>query len=79
MGPRHGTYPVVLRCAVLLQFVGHLDEVLDLQLMGEGESLLAVATNSEQLKVFDRGNRDCQVLEVLSEYIYIYVYPLGVG
>ena len=35
---------------------------MDLQLMGEGESLLAVATNSEQLKVFDRGSQDCQVL-----------------
>lgn len=54
--------------------MGHLDEVLDLQLMGEGENLLAVATNSEQLKVFDRGNRDCQVLEVLSEYIYMYTH-----
>jgi len=41
--------------------VGYLDEVLDVRFVGEDENLLAVATNSEQLKVFNRGSQDCQV------------------
>ena len=44
------------------QFIGYPDEVLDLRLVGEGQGLLAVATNSEQVKVFDRKTMNCQIL-----------------
>eukprot|EP00731_Ephydatia_muelleri_P022653 Em0015g236a len=44
------------------QFIGYPDEVLDLRLVGEGQGLLAVATNSEQVKVFDRKTKNCQIL-----------------
>ena len=33
-----------------------------MQFIGEGGKLLAVATNSEQVKVFDRSTLDCRVL-----------------
>lgn len=45
-----------------MQFIGYPDEVLDLRLVGEGQGLLAVATNSEQVKVFDRKTKNCQIL-----------------
>ena len=54
---------------VFLQFVGYLDEVLDVRFMGEGENLLAVATNSEQLKVFNRRSQDCQVCTWASAFL----------
>lgn len=44
------------------QFIGYPDEVLDLRLVGEDQSLLAVATNSEQVKVFERRTKNCQIL-----------------
>lgn len=33
-----------------------------MRLVGEGQGLLAVATNSEQVKVFDRRTKNCQIL-----------------
>lgn len=39
-----------------------MDEVLDLRCAGEKGQLLAVATNSEQVKVFERGSHHCQLL-----------------
>lgn len=42
--------------------MGYNDEVLDMRYVGEGGTLLAVATNSEQVKIFDRHSFDCQVL-----------------
>ena len=40
-----------------------------MRFMGEGENLLAVATNSEQLKVFNRGSQDCQVCTWASAFL----------
>lgn len=45
-----------------VKFIGYLDEVLDMRYVGEREGLLAVATNSEQVKVFDRNSFSCQLL-----------------
>ena len=44
------------------QFVGYLDEVLDMKFAGESGELLVVANNSEQLKVFNRSSSSCQLL-----------------
>lgn len=44
------------------QFCGYTDEVLDLQFMGDNDSHLVMATNSEHLKVFDIDTWDCQIL-----------------
>ncbi|XP_065062722.1 transducin beta-like protein 3 isoform X3 [Rhopilema esculentum] len=47
---------------ILKQFVGHLDEVLDLKFVGEDHSLLSVASNSPDVKVIDRETMDCRIL-----------------
>ncbi|XP_072168148.1 transducin beta-like protein 3 [Diadema setosum] len=44
------------------QFVGYNEEILDLKLMGKNESHLAVASNSEQIRVFDLTSGGCQIL-----------------
>ena len=44
------------------QLTGFLDEVLDIALVGEGESHVAMATNSKEVKVFDRATGSCQLL-----------------
>ena len=36
--------------------------MLDISLVGEGESHIAVATNSEEVKVFERESGSCQLL-----------------
>ena len=36
--------------------------MLDISLVGDGESHIAVATNSEEVKVFERENGSCQLL-----------------
>ena len=36
--------------------------MLDITLVGEGESHVAVATNSEEVKVFERESGSCQLL-----------------
>lgn len=45
------------------QFVGYNDEVLDLCFAGADENLLAVATNSRQLRIYDLTTMNCQLLE----------------
>ena len=45
-----------------LQYVGYIDEVLDVKLVGPEEGHLAVAANSSLLKVFDRKDFSCQLL-----------------
>lgn len=47
---------------VLKQFIGYPDEILDMRFIGEGEGHLAVATNSEQVKVFEQSTLSCQLL-----------------
>ena len=49
--------------------MGFLDEVLDISPVGEGESHVAVATNSEEVKVFARETGSCQLLSGHSEIV----------
>ncbi|XP_022093609.1 transducin beta-like protein 3 isoform X2 [Acanthaster planci] len=44
------------------QFVGYNEEILDLCFMGEKDTHLAVASNSEQIRVFDLSSLSCQIL-----------------
>lgn len=44
------------------QFAGNNDEVLDIKFLGEDETHIAVATNSELIKVFSLSSWDCQIL-----------------
>ncbi|KAK9764386.1 U3 small nucleolar RNA-associated protein 13, variant 2 [Basidiobolus ranarum] len=44
------------------QIVGYNEEVIDLAYLGDDESHLAVATNSEQIRVFDLEKFDCNIL-----------------
>ncbi|XP_041474623.1 transducin beta-like protein 3 isoform X1 [Lytechinus variegatus] len=44
------------------QFVGYNEEILDLKLLGKNESHLAVASNSEQIRVFELSSGSCQIL-----------------
>ena len=44
------------------QFVGYNDEILDVRFLGAGDTHLAVASNSELLKVFSVETWDCQIL-----------------
>ncbi|XP_015112671.1 transducin beta-like protein 3 [Diachasma alloeum] len=44
------------------QFVGYTDEILDIVHVGDGESHLAVATNSCDIKLYDLSTMSCQLL-----------------
>ena len=46
----------------LRQLVGHNEEVLDIQLIGEKQSHIAVATNSPKIKVFELATSNCFIL-----------------
>ena len=45
-----------------MQLVGFNDEILDIVLVGKDNSHVAVATNSEQARVFNRHSLNCQLL-----------------
>lgn len=43
--------------------MGYCDEILDMRFLGSGSSApVAVATNSEHVKIFHRESLDCQIL-----------------
>ncbi|XP_014206176.1 transducin beta-like protein 3 [Copidosoma floridanum] len=44
------------------QFVGFIDEVLDIAYLGSNESHLAVATNTADIKLFDLSTMSCKLL-----------------
>ncbi|XP_013390032.1 transducin beta-like protein 3 isoform X3 [Lingula anatina] len=44
------------------QFAGYNDDILDIHFLGEQESHIAVATNSELIKVFELSTWNCQIL-----------------
>ncbi|PIK37386.1 putative transducin beta-like protein 3 [Apostichopus japonicus] len=44
------------------QMVGNNDEILDVKFLGADESHLAVASNSDQLRVFELSTLNCQIL-----------------
>ncbi|XP_074647649.1 transducin beta-like protein 3 isoform X2 [Tubulanus polymorphus] len=45
------------------QFVGYNDDILDIKFFGAAEENVAIATNSKQIKVFNRETWDCQILD----------------
>lgn len=45
-----------------LQFVGHYDEILDLKFVAENDSMVAIASNSPEIKVVDIETMDCRTL-----------------
>ena len=45
----------------LHQLIGYCDEILDMRFLGNEGSQLAVATNSEHVKIFHRESQHCQV------------------
>ena len=52
----------VVSSFVSLQLIGYNDEILDVALVGDGNSHVAVATNSAQARVFNRHSLNCQLL-----------------
>lgn len=46
----------------LRQLVGHIDEVLDVKLIGAQQTHIAVATNSPKIKVFELATSSCSIL-----------------
>ena len=46
----------------MFQFVGNNDDVLDVKFIGKNDSHIAVATNSELVKVYEVVTWTCQVL-----------------
>lgn len=53
----------------LSQFAGYNDDILDVKFIGEGDSHVAVATNSELIKIFEVATWDCQVLSGHSDIV----------
>ncbi|XP_005105780.1 transducin beta-like protein 3 [Aplysia californica] len=51
------------------QLCGHLDDVLSVRFVGDGDSHVAVATNTELLKVFSKESWECQLLQGHSDII----------
>ena len=47
---------------LLSKFVGYNDDILDIKFLGPSDSHIAVATNSELIKVFETETWDCQIL-----------------
>lgn len=45
------------------QFIGFSDEILDIVYVGPKESHLAVATNSQDIKLYNAANMNCQLLQ----------------
>ena len=63
-------FPIVSnQWPVFCQFSGHLEEVLDMGLIGNDGSHLVVITNSSKIKVFTRLTMECQILAGHSDTI----------
>ena len=56
------TYVDYIHNKFTLQLIGYNDEILDIALVGNDNSHVAVATNSEQARVFNRHSLNCQLL-----------------
>lgn len=47
----------------LKQFIGFSDEILDIVILGQNDSHIAVATNSSDIKLYDNATMNCQILK----------------
>ena len=57
-----------------MQLIGYNDEILDIALVGSDNSHVAVATNSEQARVFNRHSLNCQLLSGHSGMYWLQQY-----
>ena len=55
------------------QLIGYNDEILDIALVGNNNSHIAVTTNSEQARVFNRHSLNCQLTLPFSPAVAINV------
>ncbi|KAG5863942.1 hypothetical protein JTB14_010708 [Gonioctena quinquepunctata] len=55
--------------ACLKQFIGFSDEILDIAFVGKDDSYLAVATNSNDIKLYDNSTMNCQLLKGHSDLV----------
>ncbi|KAI9203824.1 WD40-repeat-containing domain protein [Polychytrium aggregatum] len=51
------------------QIVGYNDEILDATFVGPDHTKIAVATNSEQIRIFDLETTDCEILQGHKEMV----------
>lgn len=51
------------------QFIGNHGEILDLKFVDANEHLIAVATNSTDIKIYDVNNWDCKILKGYGTYL----------
>ena len=56
------TQDVITVTSSSTQLIGYNDEILDIALVGNDNGHVAVATNSEQARVFNRHSMNCQLL-----------------
>ncbi|KAI9289951.1 WD40-repeat-containing domain protein [Umbelopsis sp. AD052] len=55
-------YSVAESLRRIKQIVGYNDEIVDVRFIGEDDQHLAVATNSEQIRVFNVETQDCDII-----------------
>lgn len=51
------------------QFIGFSDEILDITYFGKGDTHIAVATNSNDIKVYENSSMNCQLLKGHSDIV----------
>lgn len=47
---------------IVFQFVGYNDEILDMKFLGSSDHHVVVATNSNQVRLYNLTTMDCQLL-----------------
>ena len=57
------------RCCCCCQFVGHIDEVKEIKFIGTNDSHIAVANNSQLVKIFEVSTWACQILSGHSDMV----------
>nr|CAI5856295.1 unnamed protein product [Callosobruchus analis] len=55
--------------ACLKQFIGFSDEILDITFVGKDDSYIAVATNSNDIKLYEAATMTCQLLKAHSDLV----------
>jgi len=62
-------WPDVVVVVVVLQFAGHVDVIQDIKFLGLNDSHIAVATNSQLIKIFEVNTWACQILSGHSDFV----------
>ncbi|KAH1016621.1 hypothetical protein HUJ04_007810 [Dendroctonus ponderosae] len=62
----------------LKQFVGFSDDILDIAIFGQGDSHIVVATNSNDIKLYENTSMSCQLLKGHEDFVLsLAVSPLN--